>query len=196
VSWSREFDDPIPLPRGRRLVTLQDAGNFITKLSKAEHDAAEWQAPMEAMFVVATLGGPTMFARIGVMQALNRNAAPEVARILRYPGWRHLTCAKSDHLGARAMKSQHHFEIQCEIEPREAAQIRTLIADLDRIVQVLTCDIATEEERTRVFDRSDAMYAILARTLAARRDNLRGTIAALEQRLATIKAPLFEPVAA
>jgi hypothetical protein len=40
------------------------------------------------------------------------------------------------------------------------------------------------------------MYAILARTLAARRDNPRGTITALEQRLATIKAPLFEPVAA
>lgn len=40
------------------------------------------------------------------------------------------------------MKSQHHFEIQCEIELREAAQIRTLIADLDRIVQVLNCDIA------------------------------------------------------
>ena len=94
------------------------------------------------------------------------------------------------------MKSQHHFEIQREIEPREAAQIRTLIADLDRIVQVLTCDIATEEERTRVFDRSDAMYAILARTLAARRNNLRGTIAALEQRLTAIKARLFEPVAA
>jgi len=92
------------------------------------------------------------------------------------------------------VKSQNHSEIQCGIEPREAAQIRTLIADLDRIVQVLNCDIATEEERMRVFDRSDAMYAILARTLAARRDNLRGTIAALEQRLAT--TPLFEPVAA
>jgi hypothetical protein len=24
--WSREFDDPIPLPRGRQLVTLKDAG--------------------------------------------------------------------------------------------------------------------------------------------------------------------------
>jgi hypothetical protein len=49
VSWSREFDDPIPLPRGRRLVTLQEAGNFITKLLKAEHEAAaEWQAAMEA----------------------------------------------------------------------------------------------------------------------------------------------------
>jgi len=45
------------LPRGRRLVTLQEAGNFITKLPKAEHEAAEWQAAMEALIVVATLGG-------------------------------------------------------------------------------------------------------------------------------------------
>jgi hypothetical protein len=37
---------------------------------------------------------------------------------------------------------------------------------------------------------------LLAGTLAARRDNLVNTIAALEVRLATIKAPLFEPVAA
>jgi hypothetical protein len=28
---------------------------------------------MEALMLVATLGGPTMFARIGVMRALNRN---------------------------------------------------------------------------------------------------------------------------
>jgi hypothetical protein len=32
--WSREFDEPIPLPRGRALVTLKDAGNYITKLPK------------------------------------------------------------------------------------------------------------------------------------------------------------------
>ena len=38
---------------------------------------AEWQAAMEALILVATLGGPTMFARIGVMQALNRNAVRE-----------------------------------------------------------------------------------------------------------------------
>jgi hypothetical protein len=25
-AWKRPFDDPIPLPRGRQLVTLQDAG--------------------------------------------------------------------------------------------------------------------------------------------------------------------------
>jgi hypothetical protein len=29
------FDDPIPFPRGRQLVTLQDAGNYITKLPRA-----------------------------------------------------------------------------------------------------------------------------------------------------------------
>jgi hypothetical protein len=61
------------LPRGRRLATLQDAGEFITELPKAEHEAAEWQAAMEALILVATLGGPTMFARIGVMGALNRH---------------------------------------------------------------------------------------------------------------------------
>jgi hypothetical protein len=27
--WSREFDDPIELPRGRRPSTLQDAGNYM-----------------------------------------------------------------------------------------------------------------------------------------------------------------------
>jgi hypothetical protein len=71
--WKRPFDDAIPLPRGRSLVTLEDAGAYITKLPKAVHEAAEWQAAMEALILVATLGGPTMFARIGVMKALNRN---------------------------------------------------------------------------------------------------------------------------
>jgi hypothetical protein len=61
--WSRKFDDPIPLPSGRQLVTLKDAGTYITKLPKAEHEAAEWQAAMEALILVATIGGPTMFAR-------------------------------------------------------------------------------------------------------------------------------------
>jgi hypothetical protein len=64
--WKRSFDDPIPLPRGCQLVSLKDAGNYITKLPKAEHEAPEWQAAMEALILVATSGGPTMFARIGI----------------------------------------------------------------------------------------------------------------------------------
>jgi hypothetical protein len=73
MSWKRKFYDPISLPDGRRLVTLQDAGTYITKLPKAEHEAPKWQAAMEALILVATLGGPTMFARIGLMRALNRH---------------------------------------------------------------------------------------------------------------------------
>jgi hypothetical protein len=34
--WQREFEDPIPLPDGRMLVTLGDAGNYITSLPKKE----------------------------------------------------------------------------------------------------------------------------------------------------------------
>lgn len=57
LSCSRAFDQPIPLPDGRELVTLEDAGNYITKLPKAEHDSPEWQAAMEAFILVGTSGG-------------------------------------------------------------------------------------------------------------------------------------------
>ena len=78
MSWSRPFGDPIPLPRGRQLITLKDAGTYITKLPKAEHEAPEWQAAMEALILVATSGGPTMFARIGIVRALNRRHVERV----------------------------------------------------------------------------------------------------------------------
>jgi hypothetical protein len=71
--WSRKFDEPIELPRGRQLVALKDAATYIMKLPEAEHEAAEWQAAMEALLLVAEQDGPTMFARIGVMRALNRH---------------------------------------------------------------------------------------------------------------------------
>lgn len=73
AGWDRKFTEPIPLPKGEKLVTLRDAALYITKLPKAEHDAPEWQAAMEALLLVAESGGPTMFARIGVMRALNRH---------------------------------------------------------------------------------------------------------------------------
>jgi hypothetical protein len=63
IGWSRKFEEPIPLPprgkgarQGRQLVTLKDAGTYITKLPKAEHTAAEWQTAMEALILVATRG--------------------------------------------------------------------------------------------------------------------------------------------
>jgi hypothetical protein len=58
---------------GAGLVTLLDAGNCVIGVPKDIHTAAEWQAAMEALILVADLGGPTMSARIGVMRALNRH---------------------------------------------------------------------------------------------------------------------------
>jgi hypothetical protein len=92
TGWSRQFADPIPLPKGRQLVTLKDAGTYITKLPKAEHTAQEWQAAMEALILVATHGGPTMLARIGVMRALNRH-------VERVPD----TSGKKTHWGKRKL---------------------------------------------------------------------------------------------
>jgi hypothetical protein len=94
------------------------------------------------------------------------------------------------------MKHQRDFKRVSDVALREAAQVSALISDLDRTIQILDCDVANEEERARVSDRSDPAYPILARALAARRDNLRDTIAALEKRLATIKVPVAEAVAA
>ena len=75
--WKRPFDDPIPLPRGRQLVTLKDAANYIQKLPKAEQLLEEWQAAVEALLLVVELNGPTMMARIGIMRALNRGYVRE-----------------------------------------------------------------------------------------------------------------------
>jgi len=71
--WKRPFDDPIPLPRGRQLVTLEDAANYVRKLPKAERISKERQAAVEALLLVVELNGPTMMARIGMLRALNRH---------------------------------------------------------------------------------------------------------------------------
>jgi len=73
ADWSRAFDEPIPLPRGRQLVTLKDAAAYIQKLPEAEQQLAEWQAAVEALLLVVELNGPTMMARIGMLRALNRH---------------------------------------------------------------------------------------------------------------------------
>ena len=73
MSRNRTFFDPIILPDGRQLVMLRDAAQYITKFPKTEHDAPEYQAAMQALLLVAEHNGPTDFARIGVMRALNRH---------------------------------------------------------------------------------------------------------------------------
>jgi septation ring formation regulator EzrA len=84
------------------------------------------------------------------------------------------------------MKHQRHIDANAAAV-REERQTRGLIADIDRVVQILNSDIAAEEVAAGIFDPAQAEYPMLARTLAARRDNLGCTIAALEKRLASLQ---------
>ncbi|MET4205206.1 hypothetical protein [Bradyrhizobium sp. LA2.1] len=84
--WGRRFKDPVTIGN-HVLVTLLDAGEYIATLPKKEHAVPEWQAAMEALIVVAEGGGPTMFARIGVMRALNRHYVPELSPKGKEPHW-------------------------------------------------------------------------------------------------------------
>ena len=47
-----------------------DAGNYIAKLPKREHDAPAWLAAIQALMLVVEHGGDTMLPRIGIMRAL------------------------------------------------------------------------------------------------------------------------------
>jgi len=69
---------------------------------------------------------------------------------------------------------------------RQVSVIRSIIADLERTLQILRIDVHTEEERVRVFDKADSSYPILARTLSARVENLKTTVADLKERLASL----------
>jgi hypothetical protein len=83
------------------------------------------------------------------------------------------------------MKPKHHFDTN-EVAQRAATLTQKMIVDLDRYVQLLDCDIAAEEKRVGISDRSDLAYPVLASMLATRRDNLRQTVVALEQRLSKL----------
>jgi hypothetical protein len=85
--WQRAFDDPIQLPDSRTLVTLHDSATYVTGLPKKEAAELEWQAAIEALMSVVELGGPTIFALIGVMKALNRGHVREFIPTRKDPHW-------------------------------------------------------------------------------------------------------------
>jgi hypothetical protein len=72
MPWSTPFDQPISLRGGGRLITLQHAADYIMKLPQHVQQQAPWQIAVENLINAAeTGGGWLMFARIGMMRALN-----------------------------------------------------------------------------------------------------------------------------
>jgi hypothetical protein len=69
------------------MVTLEDAGAYIMEVPKADQQLDEWQTAIECLLLVVKLEGPTMFARIGVMRALNRHHVREFNSDRKDPHW-------------------------------------------------------------------------------------------------------------
>ena len=61
---------------GRKLRTLQQAADHIMRLPEAEQQEPRWQTAVETLINAAeTGGGWVMFARIGMLRALNADGA-------------------------------------------------------------------------------------------------------------------------
>lgn len=91
MSWSTRFPDPITLPSGGKLATLQDAGAYITKLPKNTQTTQAWQNAAHVLLQAADHDGPIEFARLGMMQALWPKGTPVYHSSDKDPKWRNRT---------------------------------------------------------------------------------------------------------
>jgi hypothetical protein len=88
MSWDKQFREPIEVPDGDLLLSLRDAGAYITRLPKVEHESREWQTAMHCLIEAADYGGPVSFARLGVAQALHRHVEKVYDPTIKEPNWR------------------------------------------------------------------------------------------------------------
>ena len=72
--WSRAFDDLIPLPDGRELVTLYDAASYVQGLPKAAQKRQEWQRAVHILIATAEGRDFLMHARIAMTKAIGQPA--------------------------------------------------------------------------------------------------------------------------
>jgi len=71
--WQRKFEDPIPLPDGRELITLRDAADYIMDLPAETASLPDWQLAMAALGRVSEVG-TTKLARLAFLKALDCKA--------------------------------------------------------------------------------------------------------------------------
>ena len=82
TDWSRLFGAPIPLPDGRALTKLEDAGRYVAALPKVEQKKPHWQTAAGELLTAAERGGIVMLAEIAMRQALG-HGKPEPPRVPR-----------------------------------------------------------------------------------------------------------------
>ncbi|MDB5654417.1 MAG: hypothetical protein JWQ94_2030 [Tardiphaga sp.] len=74
MSWDLKFPEPIATPVGTPLLTLRDAGQYITSLSAETHRTEPWLSAMHLLVQAAYHGGAIEFARLGMMHALQSSS--------------------------------------------------------------------------------------------------------------------------
>lgn len=73
MSWDTEFAEPIDLPNKLVATTLRQVIGYIHQLPDAEQNSPEWQHARQCVFQAADQVGSIWFARIAIMQALQRH---------------------------------------------------------------------------------------------------------------------------
>ncbi len=58
MSWDKRLDQPIVLPNGKTLRTLEDARRHILALPQSEHETIAWQVAIEALLIAAEKHDP------------------------------------------------------------------------------------------------------------------------------------------
>jgi len=75
MSWDRPFAQPVPLPEGPPAQTLRDAADYIRKLPLPERDRQDWRLAVQMLIDAAEDRGPMLFARMGIVRALEAHIA-------------------------------------------------------------------------------------------------------------------------
>jgi hypothetical protein len=79
MPWSTKFDEPIAIEDGKRLRTLREAADHIVALPAPQTKLPHWQTAIACLLAAAEGKGPTMMARIGMLQALASGRPTEPA---------------------------------------------------------------------------------------------------------------------
>jgi hypothetical protein len=73
MSWDSEFAEPIGLPNNVVATTLRQVTAYISELPDAEQNWREWQNARQRILDAADQVGSIWFARIAIIQALQRD---------------------------------------------------------------------------------------------------------------------------
>lgn len=81
MHWSARFRQPISLPDGDTICTLDEARTFLNTLRSHEANALEWQVAAAAVLMVGKTGGSTDIARAALVEALIRSGRISEPRV-------------------------------------------------------------------------------------------------------------------